>query len=77
MQTPQQRDPVAKALLAGRTEISAMKRGEEKRALKHQLCSGIVFHVGTAGSKLAYPRDLPRLPAKKGKTLAAKKAAHA
>ena len=70
LQSPAQRaqDPRAKALLAGRGEISAMRRAEEKRALKRQLTSGIVYHVGTTGSKLVYPRDFPGLPRKKGKT---------
>ena len=63
LQSPAQRaqDPRAKALLAGRGEISAMRRAEEKRALKRQLASGIVYHVGTTGSKLVYPRDFPGL----------------
>ena len=60
--------PRAKALLAGKGEISAMRRAEEKRALQRQLTSGIVYHVGTTGSKLVYPRDFPGLPRKKGKT---------
>ena len=70
LQPPAQRaqDPRAKALLAGKGEISAMRRAEEKRALKRQLTSGIVYHVGTMGSKLVYPRDFPGLPRKKGKT---------
>ena len=70
MQSPERRaqDPRAKALLAGRGEISPMRRAEEKRALKRQLTSGIVYHVGTMGSKLVYPRDFPGLPRKKGKT---------
>ena len=46
----------------------ARRRAEEKRALKRQLTSGIVYHVGTTGSKLVYPRGLPGLPHKKGKT---------
>ena len=45
-----------------------MRRAEEKRALQRQLTSGIVYHVGTTGSKLVYPRDVPVLPRKKGKT---------
>ena len=45
---------MAKALLAGKSEINAMRRAEEKRALKRQLTSGIVYHVGTTGSKLVY-----------------------
>ena len=54
LQSPAQRaqDPRAKALLAGKGEISAMRRAEEKRALKRQLTSGIVYHVGTTGTKL-------------------------
>ena len=70
LQSPAQRaqDPRAKALLAGKGEISAMRRAEEKRALKRQLTSGIVYHVGTTGRKLVYPRDFPGLPRKKGKT---------
>ena len=64
LQTPLQRDPVAKALLAGKTEISAMKRAEEKRAAKRQLTSSTVFHVGSTGSKLVYPCDFPELPRK-------------
>ena len=58
----------AKALLVGRGEISAMRRAEEKRAIQRQLTSGIVYHVGTTGSKLVYPRDVPGLPRKKCKT---------
>ena len=56
LQSPGQRaqDPMAKALLAGKSEINAMRRAEEKRALKRQLTSGIVYHVGTTGSKLVY-----------------------
>ena len=65
---PKQRGAVAKALLAGKAEISAMRRDEEKRTLKRQLTSGIVYHVGTTGSKLVYPHDFPELPRKKGKT---------
>ena len=70
LQSPAQRaqDPRAKALLAGKGEISAMRRAEEKRALKRQLTSGIVYHVGTTGSKLVYPCDFPGLPRKKGNT---------
>ena len=66
LQSPAQRaqDPMAKALLAGRGEISAMRRAEEKRALKRQLTSGIVYHVGTTGSKLVYPRDSWAAPQK-------------
>ena len=59
---------MAKALLAGKSEISAMRRAEEKRAAKRQLTSSVVFHVGSTGSRLVYPRDFPQLPRKKGKT---------
>ena len=59
---------MAKAPLAGKGEINAMRRAEEKRALKRQLTSGIVYHVGTTGSKLVYPCDFPAPPRKKGKT---------
>ena len=45
-----------------------MMRAEEKRALKRQLTSGIVYHVGTTENKLVHPHDFPGLPAKKGKT---------
>ena len=70
LQSPTQRaqDPMAKALLAGKGEINAMRRAEEKRALKRQLTSGIVYHVGATGGKLVYPRDFPLLPRKNGKT---------
>ena len=66
--TERAKDPWARALLAGRGEISAMRRAEEKRALKRQLTSGIVDHVGTTENKLVHTHDIPGLPAKKGKT---------
>ena len=69
LQSPAQRaqDPRAKALLAGKGEISAMRRAEEKRALQRQLTSGIVYHVGTMGSKIVYPRDFLGCPARRAR----------
>ena len=68
LQAPQQRDPATKAFLAGKAEISALRRAEQKCAAKRQLTNSTVFHVGSTGSKLVYPRDFPTLPRKTGKT---------
>ena len=68
LQSPTQRarDPRARALLSGKGEISAMRRAEEKRALKRQLTSGIVYHVGTTENKLIYPHDVSGAPRQEG-----------
>jgi len=67
LQSPAQRaqDPRAKALLAGRGEISAMRRAEEKRALERRLTSAIVY-----GQQARLPARFvlpPTHPHKKGK----------
>ena len=71
LQSPTQRakDPRARALLAGRAEISAMRREEERRESKRKLQDGIVFRVGEPGcTKLIYPDDVPSLAGKLGRT---------
>ena len=55
-------------MVNGWSNITALKRGDEKRALKHQRIAGIVFHVGSTGSRLVYPRDFPQLSRKIGRT---------
>ena len=67
LQSPTQRDPRARALLAGKAEISAMRREEQMHESKRRLQDGIVFRVGDC-TNLVYPDDVPKLPGKLGHT---------
>ena len=56
------------SVVEGWSDIQALKRDEEHRAAKRKRTEGVVFREGIDATRLAYPRDFPRLGDKVGTT---------
>ncbi len=62
------RSPFANTLVKTNGQMSALRRMGRQNAEKRKSAAGIVLHHGVDATSLVYPRDLPGLLQKTGKT---------